>query len=276
MRYTHQLSYVHKFFWPNLFLISSISKHISPYTAYFKCVSLSIFSSLQAYWHIFGRFNVSDVNLIGFFKADGTIWKMDATRISICMNEQSMRKCAVLRLLPGLYNTFPSAHRREKSYRNQMFKLLWTPKCAGHVHSNISIFGRIGEDVHPDCLRQSCITILRKTHRLLTHLRDFEAASSLPQQAQTCYLINQTPGEKLRHGAANSWASQTSAPTPAKSCELLDQSDHTERNFSPRVWEQMGALCIQTQSFLLGDSSSIITLYLNPFITSNYYKNTTR
>ena len=89
--------------------MSSVSKHISPYTAHFKYVSLSIFSSLQAYWHIFGRFNVSDVNLIRFFKANG----------------------------------------------------------------------RIGEDEHPDCLRQSCITIMRKTHyRLLTHLRDFEAASS--------------------------------------------------------------------------------------------------
>ena len=67
----------------------------------------------------------------------------------------------------------------EKSRTETRCSSYWTPKCAGHVHNNISIFGRIGEDVHPDCLRQLCITIMRKTHyRLLTHLRDFEAASS--------------------------------------------------------------------------------------------------
>ena len=38
----------------------------------------------------------------------------------------------------------------------------------------------------------------------------------------------------------------------------------------------MGALCIRTQCFLLGDDSSIITRYLNPLITSSYYKNTIR
>jgi hypothetical protein len=96
------------------------------------------------------------------------------------------------------------------------------------------------------------------------------------------YLINQTPGEKLRHGAAlllsttpaNSWASQTSALTPAKSCKLLDQLNRTERNFSLRVWELMGALYMWNYCCLLGDNSSIITLYLNPFIISSYYKNT--
>ena len=92
------------------------------------------------------------------------------------------------------------------------------------------------------------------------------------------------PRGEMRHGAAlllsttpaNSWASQTSALTPAKFCKLLDQLDHTKRNFSPRVWELMGALYMRNHCFLLGDNSSIITLYLNPFITSSYYKNTIR
>src|SRR6266567_6596573 len=47
------------------------------------------------------------------------------------------------------------------------------------------------------------------------------------------YLMNQTPGEKLRHGMAlrRLWT----YPSPVDSCKLLNQSDHTKRNFSPRV-----------------------------------------
>ena len=54
------------------------------------------------------------------------------------------------------------------------------------------------------------------------------------------YLINQTPGEKLRHGVTLK-ASITPKPirslnpSPVDSCKLLDQLDRTKRNFFPRV-----------------------------------------
>jgi hypothetical protein len=50
---------------------------------------------------------------------------------------------------------------------------------------------------------------------------------------------------------------------------------HREEFLPESLWAPF-VYCIQTQSFLLGDNSSIITLYLNPFITSSYYKNTIR
>jgi hypothetical protein len=84
------------------------------------------------------------------------------------------------------------------------------------------------------------------------------------------YLINQTPREKFRHGVTLRLLSQPNHYT------LVLQSPglitlYTPRGISPRESKSLCPLCIQTQSFLLGDNSSIITLYLNPFITPSYY-----
>ena len=46
-------------------------------------------------------------------------------------------------------------------------------------------------------------------------------ALNLGYKGVTCYLINQTPGEKLRHGVA-----LRASVTLVKSCELLSQLDY--------------------------------------------------
>ena len=106
---------------------------------------------------------------------------------------------------------------------------------------------------HRPAILHALLTVKEKTAFTLSHKSDPRGEIALRRGRTSATLVDLT---------LVLWT-----PGPIRS--------HREE-FLPEGLRAYGPLCIQTHCFLLGDNSSITTLYLNPFITSSYYKNTIR